>query len=132
MGKWQPVNPADLKPGDKVKAISSGGKVSGLVEVTDSNGYVLIRFGKLFYLRSDCRDVQWFRRKPAKPTRPAEPPAGTVVRKVSTGEVGIRDCDTSAPWEVIDPSRILGAGSYSWDTWIQPGDTIEIAEWVKP
>ena len=126
MGKWEPVNPADLKPGDKVKAISSGGKVSGLVDVTDSNGYVLIRFGKLFYLRSDFRDVQWFRRKPAKPTRPAEPPAGTVVRNMVTGRVGWCDDDQTWRWYVG------GVGWRNWKDWIVPGDTIEIAEWVKP
>ena len=129
MGKWEPVNPADLKPGDKAKAISSGGKVSGLVDVTDSNGYVLIRFGKLFYLRSDFRDVQWFRRKPAKPTRPAEPPAGTVVRNTTEKWIGMRD---DGHWWHVHTYDGAFVSSYNWDDWVSVGDTIEIAEWVKP
>jgi len=65
-----------------------------------------------------------------EPTRPTEPPPGSVVRKVSTGEVGVRDKDPDAPWEVTNPTHRNEAGSFSWDAWIEPGDEIELAAWV--
>lgn len=92
------------------------------------------RFGKLFHLRSDCRDVQWFRRKPAKPTRPAEPPAGTVVRNTRSGAVGkhfapLNDHYTHN-WAFLKIDR--DSEWKKWDDWIAPTDEIEVAEWVKP
>jgi len=65
-----------------------------------------------------------------RPTRAPEPPPGSVVRKVSTGEVGVRDKDPDAPWEVTNPTHRNEAGSFSWDVWIEPGDEIELATWV--
>ena len=65
------------------------------------------------------------------PPVPDEPPAGAVVRKVATGEVGYRDDSDSQPWFVSEADGRY-VGSFDWENWIDPGDPIQIAEWVKP
>ena len=65
------------------------------------------------------------------PPVPDEPPAGAVVRKVATGEVGYRDDSDSQPWFVSEADGRY-VGSFDWEIWIDPGDPIQIAEWVKP
>ena len=62
---------------------------------------------------------------------PDEPPVGTVVRKVSTGEVGVRHNARDKPWKIHNAGGFY-VGLDGWDDWIKPGDEIEIAEWVKP
>jgi len=67
------------------------------------------------------------------PTRPDEPPVGTAVRKVATGEVGVRDsAKLGRPWNITDPSGAFPPRSRHWGDWIDPGAQIEVAEWVKP
>lgn len=132
MGKWQPVNPADLREFEEAKAvIDCGLNVVGEF-FTSSDGKVGFQGLTMRFNPAD-EGIQWFRRKPAKPTRPAEPPAGTVVRKVSTGEVGVRETHVGfPPWNVTDPASTRGPVPKFWNEWIAPGDEIEIGEWVKP
>jgi len=127
VGKWEKIEPSMLKVGDEFKLVAVTTEVRGVV-ADDSDCTYVIDENLEGWKRSQFQ-AKWFRRKPAKPTRPAEPPAGTVVKNVRTGEVGVRDHDSTAPWEVVKPEVSVGASSLSWSTWIQPGDEIQIAEW---
>ena len=124
VGKWEPVNPGDLKRGDRVKRVLGETVCTFTVGATHRPDYVGDSNQLLWGLSNP--DYKWFRSKPAKPTRPAEPPAGTVVRNMVTGRVGWCDDDQTWRWYVG------GVGWRNWKDWIVPGDTIEIAEWVKP
>ena len=134
MSKWEPVNPADLKPGDKVKCverlddheISYRGVVKSKMDgdVHLGAGLWIPRVANKIHRTG--HSYTWFRRKPKPPTRPAEPPTGTVVRNMVTGRVGWCDDDQTWRWYVG------GVGWQNWKDWIVPGDTIEVAEWVKP
>ena len=128
MGKWEKVEPSMLKVGDEFKLVVATTEVRGVVADDSDCTYVIDR--NLEGWKRSQFQAKWFRRKPAKPTRPAEPPAGTVVKKVSTGEVGVRSFHELCPWSIV---RSGGVHAWdSWDDWIAPGDAIEIAEWVKP
>ena len=127
MSKWEPVNPADLKPGDKFKAVAAvtNEEFIGTIGRLIGAGCVSKDGWLLPFRRGD----KWFRRKPAKPTRPAEPPAGTVVRNTTEKWIGMRDDDH---WWYVHSYDGQFVSSYNWDDWIAPGDEIQIAEWVKP
>ncbi len=131
MGKWQPVNPADLKPGDKFKGVAGDTAITGIVRKVEAESHTVHAGGECSFF---IPKWEWFRRKPAKPTRPAEPPAGTVVRNVRTGEVGVGDGyrGESGAWNVTDPGKQQVSRSCHWEEWINRGDEIEVAEWVKP
>lgn len=129
MGKWQPVQPSELKVGDEFKLVVATTEVRGVVADASDCTYVIDE-NLEGWNRVQCQ-AKWFRRKPAKPTRPTEPPTGTVVRKVSTGEVGVRDTDPDKPWNLHNAGGFY-IGPDDWGDWIKPGDEIEIAEWVKP
>lgn len=137
MGKWEKVDPTDLKPGDKVKCVEliDGHEVtlSGSVVATQGRE---VHLGAGVWVKPRTpifqteHKVEWFRRKPKPPTRPVEPSAGTVVRNVRTGEQAARYADFEGWWFVHKDDRFVG--NKHWNDFVAPGDEIEIAEWVKP
>lgn len=126
MGKWEPVNPADLKPGDKFKGVAGDTAITGIVRKVEAESHTVHAGGECSFF---IPKWEWFRRKPAKPTRPAEPPAGTVVRNTTEKWIGLRDDDH---WWHVHTYDGAFVSSYNWDDWIAPTDEIQIAEWVKP
>ncbi len=121
MTKWVPVNPADLAPGEKFRAVSESTTVTGIVKDVAADVVQDAIDNEWVYVEWD-----WFRRKPKPPKRPAEPPAATLVRKVSTGEQGLRQ--SSGEWLVVSTH---GTSDWlAWDAWIAPGDEIELL-WTK-
>ena len=127
MGKWQPVQPSELKVGDEFKLVVATTEVRGVVADASDCTYVIDE-NLEGWNRVQCQ-AKWFRRKPAKPTRPAEPPAGTVVRNTTEKWIGMRDDDH---WWYVHTYDGQFVSSYNWDDWVSVGDTIEVAEWVKP
>ena len=131
VSKWEPVNPADLKPGDKFKGVAGDTAITGIVRKVEAESHTVHAGGECSFF---IPKWEWFRRKPAKPTRPVEPPAGTVVRNTRSGVVGkhfapLNDDDTRN-WALL---KIDGDSEWKkWDDWIAPTDEIEVAEWVKP
>lgn len=130
MGRWEPVNPADLTLVDERHLKETEAQLEDAWATIDDQAQEIDRWRTKAValakrMRAEARESEL--------TRPAEPPAGTVVRKVSTGEVGVRDSsEYQAPWNVTDPARVDCADSRRWEDWIAPGEEIEIAEWVKP
>lgn len=127
MGKWQKIDPVEIKVGDRVKLVdryvSHGMKHRDEVRfpvrdvpIGGVNEYAALSEGRTWYVR---------RPKPAKPlTRPDEPPVGAFFRVDRTGEV----------FRAYGPQsnrEYLGVGSPGiqrlwsrWDEITEPGDTI--------
>lgn len=135
MSKWEPIDPADIKVGDKVRMVDAFSmfQISGKT----SPSKIGICVGGIDFTEApECRT--WFVRKPKKPkplTRPEEPPVGSFFRVDRTGDAFQR-CVGDGDWCYL----ILGDSDRASDleTWgdiTEPGDTItklrlvEVPDW---
>ena len=125
MSKWMKVDPATLKVGDEARwadEISDGRMIreGGVREV----GPRSIRLG-LTYIAPG--NGTWYVRKPKKakpPTRPDEPPVGSLFRINRTG-----NCYCRAG--VSKYVRTDGFIPWKWVEITEPGDTITLLDLVE-
>lgn len=140
--KWQKIDPAELKVGDRVRRVAKGDRILQTTE-----GIVTTAVGKLVGPKSGLIYVggvdfsasvgDWYvrRPKPAKPlTRPDEPPIGTFFRVERTGETYWHHypLNGTAYWHLVP---YTGNGvSPEWHCWeriTEPGDTITMLDLVE-
>lgn len=132
--KWKLVNVANLKPGDRFKAVSRSTTVTGVIHEWGV-GAIRDAVGNDWPVASFS---DWYTRTPKKPkplTRPEEPPVGSFFRVDRTGDAFQR-CVGDGDWCYL----ILGDSDRASDleTWgdiTEPGDTItklrlvEVPDW---
>ena len=129
MSKWMKVDPATLKVGDRFRAVEIRGEHSKTV-VT---GVVTMVDGLYLYDSTDCEwttsHYQWCIRKPKKakpPTRPEEPPVGSLFRVDRTRKIFQR---TALHYYLRLRSPGMAAPiTWQWSDITEPGDTITMLE----
>ena len=134
MSKWQKIDPAEIKVGDRVKCVDDSTDCvtthSGIVAdleggdiVVGINGYIHPLTGT-WYIAKPKNTGTWYIAKPKKakpPTRPDEPPVGSFFRVDRTGIEWVRVGTWIHGYQLIpcdDEQR-------SWETITEPGDTIQ-------
>ena len=123
MGKWQKIDPAEIKVGDWVKVKHDCGeyKETTYAHVVHTDGYEIGVGPYCFYSNRGT----WYIRKPKlKPlTRPGEPPVGTFFRVDRTGADWLR-------LNADDYTEATGDKTYAWSFVTEPGDTIQLLKLV--
>ena len=125
MSKWQKIDPAEIKVGDRVKCVDDSTDCvtthSGIVTDLEGGDIVVGINGYIHPLTGT-----WYIAKPKKakpPTRPDEPPVGSFFRVDRTGE-------TYQRWGNSGDLDYLTLGDLSgniaeWNDITEPGDTIQ-------
>ena len=131
MSKWEPIDPADISLGDKVR------------QVTTTPDYRQVVTGVVTYMNSDEIDFggaslmpsigTWYIRKPkkAKPlTRPDEPPVGTFFRvdRNGSGNSYRRVENPLNPNVTLYISFSTPGVTLHWEDITKPGDTWTLLE----
>lgn len=122
--KWQRIDPAELKVGDRVKVKHDCGDYR---ETTFAN--VVHRSDVEIGVGPYCfypNQGTWYIRKPKKKplTRPDEPPVGTFFRVDRTGRNYLRLNDDGYTYATGDTT-------YAWQDITEPGDTITLLDLVE-
>ena len=130
MSKWEPIDPADIKVGDKVRMVDAFSmfQISGKT----SPSKIGISVGGIDFTEApECRT--WFVRKPkkAKPlTRPDEPPVGTFFRvdRNGSGNSYRRVENPLNPNVTLYISFSTPGVTLHWEDITEPGDTWTLLE----
>ena len=131
MGKWQKIDPVEIKVGDRVKLVdryvSHGMKHRDEVRfpvrdvpIGGVNEYAALSEGRTWYIRKP---------KKQKPlTRPDEPQPGTFFRVERTGSEYVRrSYGYQDLLSLLDDSWTV----WGWDDITEPGDTITLLDLVE-
>ena len=119
MSKWQKIDPAEIKVGDRVKCVDDSTDCvtthSGIVTDLEGGDIVVGINGYIHPLTGT-----WYIAKPKKakpPTRPDEPPVGSFVRVDRTERAWLR-------LNEHDYTEATGDITSAWASITEPGDTI--------
>ena len=119
MSKWQKIDPAEIKVGDRVKCVDDSTDCvtthSGIVADLEGGDIVVGINGYIHPLTGT-----WYIAKPKKakpPTRPDEPPVGSFVRVDRTERAWLR-------LNEHDYTEATGDITSAWASITEPGDTI--------
>ena len=119
MGKWQKIDPDEIKAGDRVKCVDDSTDCvtthSGIVTDLEGGDIVVGINGYIHPLTGT-----WYIAKPKKakpPTRPDEPPVGSFVRVDRTERAWLRLTEH-------DYTEATGDITSAWASITEPGDTI--------
>ena len=122
MSKWQKIDPAEIKVGDRVRVKT--------INQPDAYDFTVFERGATWIgVFATVNHREWYIRKPkkAKPlTRPDEPPVGSFFRVDRTGRIYQRwDADGEVGYLDLTGESAATCG-WGWIT--EPGDTITMLE----
>ena len=136
MSKWQKIDPAEIKVGDRVKCVDDSTDCvtthSGIVTDLEGGDIVVGINGYIHPLTGT-----WYIAKPKKakpPTRPDEPPVGSFFRVDRTGiiywkcGVDISFRRPLPPYQQMIPPAPSPGAVKRWELITEPGDTITLLE----
>ena len=129
MSKWQKIDPAEIKVGDRVKCVDDSTDCvtthSGIVTDLEGGDIVVGINGYIHPLTGT-----WYIAKPKKakpPTRPDEPPVGTFFRVDRTGGKFL-SIEPNGDYRYLVLDRATDdwpSDTRPWETITEPGDTIQ-------
>ena len=129
MSKWQKIDPAEIKVGDRVKCVDDSTDCvtthSGIVTDLEGGDIVVGINGYIHPLTGT-----WYIAKPKKskpPTRPDEPPVGSFFRVDRTAKVYIRRIEAQR-YLPLNTGYGEDQGYRHWNDITEPGDTITMLE----
>ena len=126
MSKWQKIDPAEIKVGDRVKCVDDSTDCvtthSGIVTDLEGGDIVVGINGYIHPLTGT-----WYIAKPKKakpPTRPDEPPVGSFFRVDRTGELYLRMHEGNGDYGYVSLLGDREGDLCTWTDITDHGDTI--------
>ncbi len=129
MGKWQKIDPAEIKVGDLVKVRHVSDAYEATTSAVATNVTDLqIGVGPYNLYKNEGT---WYIAKPKKakpPTRPDEPPVGSFFRVDRTGELYLRMHEGNGDYGYVSLLGDREGDLCTWTDITDHGDTITLLE----